>query len=180
MVEQLQRPDKTAPGEKKFFFKAPKTATSRRRIVLGPLSMERLRAQQNRVALLRQFAGDRWQEYDLVFPSKVGTPMEATNMIRRFKRLLNDAGLPSIRIHDLRHTSASLLLLQGVNPKVVCERLGHADVSTTQRLYSHVLPSLQAEAAQHLDDLLGGGSFIILDGAQTVEVESFERSVLRV
>jgi hypothetical protein len=64
------------------------------------------------------------------------------------------------------------LLLQGVNPKVVCERLGHADVSTTLLLYSHVLPSLQAEAAQHQDDLLGGGLFIILDGAQAVEMES--------
>jgi integrase len=106
--------------------------------------------------------------------------MEATNMIRRFKRVLNDAGPLAIRIHDLRHTAASLLLLQGVNPKVVCERLGHADVSTTLRLYSHVLPSLQAEAPQHLDDLLGGGSFIILECAQAVEVESFERSVFNV
>ncbi len=180
VVEQVQWPDKTAPGEKHFIFKEPKTAYSRRRIVMGPVSMERLRAQQNRVKQLQLVAGRRWQEYDLVFPSQVGTPMEPTNMSRRFKDLLKEAGLPSIRVHDLRHTSASLLLLQGVNPKVVCERLGHSDVSTTLRLYSHVLPSLQAEAAQRMDDLLGEGPLPIPDSAQMIKLESFERSVLSV
>jgi integrase len=78
--------------------------------------MERLRQQQQRVTLTHQFAGSRWQEFNLVFPSALGTPMEPTNLIRRFKKLLKIAGLPDIRIHDLRHTSATLLLLRGVNP----------------------------------------------------------------
>ncbi len=73
--------------------------------------------------------------------------------------LLRKAGLPECRFHDLRHTSATLLLAEGVHPKVVQERLGHSQISVTLDTYSHVLPTMQAEAAGKFDDMLarGGG-----------------------
>jgi integrase len=73
---------------------------------------------------------------------------------RRFARLLQRAGLPHVRFHDLRHTHASLMLQRGVHPKIVSERLGHASIGITLDTYSHVLPGLQAEAARELDSWL--------------------------
>jgi len=78
----------------------------------------------------------------------------ASNLYHSFKRLLKEAGLPDMRFHDLRHTAATLMLQQGVNPKVVQERLGHSDIVLTLGTYSHVLPVLQDEAAQKMDELL--------------------------
>jgi integrase len=77
---------------------------------------------------------------------------------RAFKDILAAAKLPSIRIHDLRHTCASLLLAQGVHPRVVMETLGHSQISLTLDTYSHVLPALQQEAARQIDILLAAES----------------------
>jgi integrase len=91
----------------------------------------------------------------LVFCDADGGPLRKSNVIRRsFHPLLRRAGLPHIRFHDLRHTHATLLLSQGVHPKVVAERLGHASIAMTLDIYSHVLPSMGKEAAQRLDVLL--------------------------
>jgi integrase len=73
-----------------------------------------------------------------------------------FRRLLKTAGLPLIRFHDLRHTAATLLLLQGVPAKVVSEMLGHATIAITLDVYSHVLPSMQQDAAQAMEAVLWG------------------------
>ena len=101
--------------------------------------------------------GARWDHQDLVFCNTIGRPVEAQNLVRRsFKPLLERAGLPSIRFHDLRHTSATLLLGQNVHPKVVQERLGHSQVSVTMDTYSHVMPSMQRDAADKLDAMFGG------------------------
>jgi integrase len=89
-----------------------------------------------------------------VNPSTFGTPLDHRNLYRDFKALLKEAGLPDIRFHDLRHTAATLMLQQGVHPKVVQERLDHADISLTLNTYSHVLPSMQEEAAEKMDELL--------------------------
>ena len=70
---------------------------------------------------------------------------------------MRKAGLPECRFHDLRHTSATLLLAEGVHPKVVQERLGHSQISVTLDTYSHVLPTMQAEAAGKFDDMLARG-----------------------
>ena len=75
-------------------------------------------------------------------------------MYEDFKKLLRRIDLPAIRFHDLRHTAATLMLQQGVHPKIVQERLGHADISMTLNIYSHVLPSMQEDAAEKLDELL--------------------------
>jgi integrase len=91
-----------------------------------------------------------------VFPSSVGTPLGARNLQRHFKAVLEHAGLPkSTRFHDLRHTCATLLLRQGVNPKFVQELLGHADISLTLNVYSHVLPDMGDAAAGAMDAALG-------------------------
>ena len=75
-----------------------------------------------------------------------------------FKRELAKAGLPRVRIHDLRHTAATLLLTRGVHPKVVQDMLGHSTVTLTLDTYSHVTPTLHKEAAEHMDALLGDPS----------------------
>ena len=99
---------------------------------------------------------DLWHEQGLVFPSQVGTPLSARNLIRTFKAHLRRAGLPqTTRFHDLRHTCATLLLRRGVNPKFVQELLGHTDVSLTLNVYSHVLPDMGGTAAGAMDDALG-------------------------
>ncbi len=90
----------------------------------------------------------------MIFPSSMATPMDPSNMYHNFKKLLKISGLPDIRFHDLRHTAATLMLQQGINPKVVQERLGHSDISLTLNTYPHVLPDMQDEAAGKLDELL--------------------------
>ncbi len=84
-----------------------------------------------------------WQDHGLVFTSGVDTPLLEGNLNRAFKATLQCAGLPGIRFHDLRHTCATLLLRQGVNPKYVQELLGHANISLTLNVYSHVLPDMR-------------------------------------
>ncbi len=85
-----------------------------------------------------------------------GKLLERPNLLRRsFKPLLERAGLPNIRFHDLRHTHATLLLSKGANPKVVQERLGHATVSITLDVYAHVIPSMQQDATDKLNSLFG-------------------------
>jgi integrase len=138
----------------KYVFTNPKSAAGRRVIALGEGMINALRHHQTVLADERRAVGDHWVENDLVFPSTRGTPGDKHNLLKAFKRLLEAAGLPDIRFHDLRHTAATLLLQQGVNPKVVQERLGHADISMTLSVYSHVLPSMQEEAAEKVDELL--------------------------
>lgn len=123
----------------------PKTAKGRRRVDLGPDAVEVLR--QHRAT---QAHGTEW-----VFTDGGGGPLRKPNvMARSFRPLLKAAGLPQIRFHDLRHTAATLLLAQGVHPKIVQERLGHASIDLTLDTYSHVLPGLQRQAAHGLDALL--------------------------
>ena len=96
-----------------------------------------------------------WSDHGLVFPSIIGTPISGGNLNRSFKATLRRARLPEIRFHDLRHTCATLLLRQGVNPKYVQDLLGHADISLTLNTYSHVLPDMGDAAATAMDAALG-------------------------
>jgi integrase len=131
-----------------------KTQRSRRRIALPAVALSALRAHQARQQEERLRAGVYWRESGLVFTTALGTPIEPRNAVRTFKRVLKQAGLPDRRFYDLRHTCASLLLAQGVHPRVVMEILGHSQISLTMNTYSHVIPQLQADAAQRMDDLL--------------------------
>ncbi|MGI8929212.1 MAG: site-specific integrase [Candidatus Limnocylindrales bacterium] len=86
--------------------------------------------------------------------SAIGTPVEPGTILRTWYRVLESAGVGHVRWHDLRHAHATLMLGQGIHPKVVSERLGHASVAITLDTYSHVLPGLQAAAAEALDAVL--------------------------
>jgi len=90
-----------------------------------------------------------------VFCDRTGGPIRKSNLTRRsFKPLLETAGLPNIRFHDLRHTAATLMLGEGINPKIVQECLGHSQITLTLDTYSHVLPSMQKEAAAKMNRVL--------------------------
>ena len=136
---------------------APKTKHSQRRIKLGTAAVEALSAHRARQAEERLALGAIWDgTHDLVFPNTLGKPMDGIHLLRReFLPLLERAGLPRIRFHDLRHTAATLLLGRGVNPKIVSEMLGHASISITLDIYSHVLPDMQDQAAAAMDAALG-------------------------
>ena len=134
----------------------PKTASSRRQIVLSPSAVEALRRHRTRQAEERLRVGATWPGYDLVFTNGPGTPIDSANLrTRSFQPLLSRAGLPPIRFHDLRHTAATLLLGEGVHPKIVSEMLGHAQISITLDLYSHVTPTMHKEAVAILERVLG-------------------------
>jgi integrase len=98
-------------------------------------------------------AGPEWNNTGLVFTSPVGRPVDRTWTTKWFHRALDQAALPRIRIHDLRHTAATHLLNRGVHPKVVQELLGHSTISLTLDTYSHVAPALHAEVAIHMQAL---------------------------
>ena len=131
-----------------------KTVRSRRTLVMPPVVISALRSHRARQNLERLAAGERWIDNDLVFASQLGTLADGPNITHRFQRLLQKAGLRPMRFHDLRHACASLLLVQGVHPRVVMETLGHSQISLTMNTYSHVLPALQREAADKMEALL--------------------------
>jgi integrase len=133
-----------------------KSTRSRRTIALPGVAITALRSHRVRQLETRLAAGGRWQDRGLIFTSAVGTSPEPRNVTRQFKALLTVANLPNIRLHDLRHSCATLLLAQGVNPRVVMETLGHSQVSLTLNTYSHVLPALQQDAAAKMNMALGG------------------------
>lgn len=133
-----------------------KTERSRRALVMPPIVINALCAHRGRQAVERLAAGERWVDLDLVFPSERGTLADGPNVTHRFHKLLTRAGLPAMRFHDLRHACASLLLVQGVHPRVVMETLGHSQISLTMNTYSHVLPVLQREAADRMEAVLAG------------------------
>ena len=136
-------------------FTEPKTAHGRRKIILTNLACEALRRHRAHQASERLALGPIWTNTELVFTNEVGQPMRGITVYReRFVPLCKRADVPTIRFHDLRHTAATLLLLQGVNAKVVSEMLGHASVTITLSLYAHVLPDMQKDAAAALDRLL--------------------------
>jgi integrase len=138
-------------------WKPPKTKRSRRQVAIPAETAIALAAHRATQAEVRLRLGAAWSDHDLVFPSRVGTPIMARNLWRAFKGMLARAGLPTeVRFHDLRHTCATLLLAARVNPKVVSEMLGHASVAITLDIYSHVLPDMQQDAATIMGQVLYG------------------------
>lgn len=132
-------------------FDQPKTNGSRRAVTLTPLAVSKLEAHAE-----RQRAAGLYGPDALVFSTRSGKPISPQNLTKQsFRPLLERAGLPVIRFHDLRHTCATLLLGRGVHPRVVQDLLGHASVTLTLDTYSHVLPAMQAGAADAMGDALG-------------------------
>lgn len=139
---------------KGLVFTEPKSAAGRRVVAVSKSTLNILEEHSNLQQHEKILAGDHWVETDLIFSSTIGTPLDHRNLYREFKETLKKAGLPNIRFHDLRHTAASLMLQQGIHPKVVQERLGHSDITLTLNTYSHVLPSMQEDAAEKMDEVL--------------------------
>jgi integrase len=134
----------------------PKTDASRRQVALTVAAVTALRQHRTRQLEERLALGGEWDDRGLVLCNLLGRPIEASNLLQReYYPLLKRAGLPHVRFHDLRHTAATLLLLQGIHPKVVSEMLGHSQIGITMNLYSHVLPSMQRDATAAMDRLLG-------------------------
>jgi integrase len=131
----------------------PKTDKSRRMIVLPSFVVEALKAHLARRERLSQ--GPHWKESGLVFTTDIGTPISPRNLLRHFKTKLTEAGLPEIRFHDLRHTTASLLLEKNVHPKIVSELLGHSSITLTLNTYSHIINPMGRVAADAMDEAVG-------------------------
>jgi integrase len=142
------------PDEAGAEFISLKTKSGKRSVLLGEKSILVLRDHYERQQLRRQAARNEWVDHCLIFTNSKGWPICPGHLIRVFQELLNAAGLPKIRFHDLRHTAASLMLNNSISPIVVSQRLGHSKASTTLDLYGHLLPSMQAEAAELIDDLV--------------------------
>ena len=132
-----------------------KTNQGRRLLVLNTQLVDDLRAHRRRQSEQRLLLGAGWRDNDLVFPTLTGTTKSGTNLLgRHFKPLLKRAKLPPIRLHDLRHTCATILLMAGKHPKYVQELLGHASINITLDTYSHVIEGMDGGLADAMDDTL--------------------------
>ena len=152
-IVQVKHNLKRLPGGG-LALKAPKTKSSIRAIRLGAKSVAVLQEHKARLSQEEAKHNGLWQETDFVFTSTIGTPIDPSNLIRQFRQLLKQAGLPKIRFHDLRHTAASLMLSNGVEVLAASQRLGHAKPSITLDVYGHLMPSLQDKAAEAMDGLI--------------------------
>jgi integrase len=132
----------------------PKSRSGRRRIALSPSVVESLKRHRVRQLEYRLAVGDAYRDHGYIFVNETGGFIHPNVLYRRFRGLTARAGVPVIRFHDLRHTSATLLLAEGVHGKIVQERLGHANIAMTLDLYSHVTADMQRDAADRLDALI--------------------------
>jgi integrase len=149
-------------GEDGLMFGEPKSAAGRRSVAIPPALVASLGAHRARQAERRPRLGPAWQDHDLIFERGDGTVLHSNNVTHAFPRLVKglnntipaDEQLPVIRLHDLRHTTATLMLANREHPEFVQERLGHFGISMTLNRYSHVTMDMQREAADRLERLL--------------------------
>lgn len=132
----------------------PKTRAGVRSIKLGNATLDALRDHLERQNQAKIALGNRWRERDLIFTSSIGSAIDQSNLLKDYYEILEKAGLPRIRFHDLRHTAASLMLNHGVPVIVVSKILGHSKPSVTMDIYGHLYMEMQDEAAQIMDDLV--------------------------
>jgi integrase len=132
----------------------PKTRSGRRTVGLDDRVVDVLNGHRRRQLEERLAWGEAWTNTGYVFTAEDGRPLHPERIKVMFGGLVAETGIRRIRFHDLRHTSATLALAAGIHPKVVSERLGHSSIAITLDLYSHVTPSLQAEAAEKLGAVL--------------------------
>jgi len=135
------------PSGREVIVSEPKTIKGRRVIAIDPGTVEVLKAQAARQLDEQKEWDEAWVESGLVFTLENGTALDPESVSRYFRQAVKMSMLPTIRLHDLRHTHATLALQAGIHPKVVSERLGHATISITLDTYSHAIPAMQEEAA---------------------------------
>jgi integrase len=141
----------------KLTFSTPKTSAGKRRIELDRATVAVLKDHRRRQLEDRLLVGEAWQDHDLVFAKGDGSPLHPEGFSREFDRRVRRWGLPKITLHGLRHTWATLALQADVHPRVVQERLGHSHVGVTLAIYSHVTPTMQADAAERVAQLFASG-----------------------
>jgi len=151
-IVQSVIPDKANRGAARVQSRT-KTAAGTRPVKLSAETVNALRERRKRW-LATKLASEVWQDTDLILCTRDGAPVNPDNIDRSFRAIVRAAELRRIKVHELRHTSATLLLLAGISPKVVSEKLGHASIAITLDTYSHVLPNMQAEAALAMSRLL--------------------------
>lgn len=134
----------------------PKTASGRRNVALDPQTVVALRTHRGRQAAEQIALGPAYEDSELVFCHEDGSPIWPRSFSRWFDLHVEKAKLPKIRLHDLRHTHATLALAAGIHPKVVSERLGHSTVGITLDTYSHAIPAMQEDAAVRVAALIEG------------------------
>lgn len=117
--------------------------------------VEELKLHQKRIIEEKKYYQRDYNDHDLIICTRDGRPIIPRNCRKEFYHLTKKLGLPKIRFHDLRHTHATMLIQQNVNVKLISERLGHTDIQTTLNTYSHVLPTMQREVADKLDEMFG-------------------------
>ena len=140
--------------DKSLIFRAPKTAKGRRTIALPPSATLVLREHREKQGQIRLLLGTRLEESDLVFSQTNRSPLLPDTVSHAWTKLAQRMGMKGLRLHDARHTHASLMLKQGIHPKIVQERLGHASIQITLDTYSHIAPGLQEAAANRFDEIL--------------------------
>jgi integrase len=155
---------------KGFHFGEPKTKKSRRAI---PITQELARAlTEHKVSVekMQEKVGSRWKDYGLVFPNTTGEPLYDYRLRLLFKKIVEKMGLDQTlySLYTQRHTMASLALAHNINPKVVAERLGHENVLQTLNTYSHVIPSLQADATE----IIGAALYGAQDSSNSAQPQS--------
>src|SRR4051812_32951913 len=135
-------------------YEEPKTRRSQRTLALPLPLVAALHAHKAAQLGERMLAGSEWHDEDLVFAQPNGRPIDKKSDYDDWTRLLKAAGVRHVRLHDGRHTAATLLLSENVHPRVVMELLGHSQMRTTMDIYSHVMPALAREAADRMSALL--------------------------
>ena len=145
------------PSGREVIVSEPKTIKGRRVIAIDPGTVEVLKAQAARQLDEQNDWDEAWTDSGLVFTLENGAALDPESVSRYWRQAVKKSMLPSIRLHDLRHTHATLALQAGIHPKVVSERLGHATISITLDTYSHAIPAMQEEAAALIAGLVFAG-----------------------
>jgi integrase len=165
----LQRVKRPGATKGKLELLSPKTDHSRRVIMLPQVAVSALHAHRLRQEEERSLCGSRWHETGMVFTTTIGTMLDQRNLLRSFYAIMNTRDsedpepdpkkkrrlLPRLRFHDLRHSAATLLLVQGVHPRSIMELLGHSSITTTMNTYGHVLEEMKRETARQTDAVFG-------------------------
>lgn len=144
---------RTLSSQHKVFKERTKTESGTRIVSMPKVLAEILVAHREKLEIEKVTYKDKYEDHDLVVCTLYGKPIDGKNFNRTFKDVATKLELPLITIHDLRHTHATALMGANIHPKLISERLGHANIGITLDIYSHILPSMQKEVANKLDDM---------------------------